>query len=160
MASTKELTMTVRASDTDEPCGWAHAAKADSELWLGLCDTREEAILDGYDTHTDPTLGGSFFVARAHWNTPNDGLGVDSVIDSLLDYVYDNHGDFAYEALDVHITEDARAELDALLNGWAQKYLSKRYYGVGAPEEIRRADVATLERLRTLERVKEAAKEP
>lgn len=121
---------------------WAHAPYADSEEWSGSCATREEAILEGFKDYDDRDYDGTFYVARAKWNDHGAGLDVDTVIDNLLTYVGDNFGDFAYEAVESHLTDQARLELQALLKGWSHRYLHKRYWTIdGTPEKILRADV-------------------
>jgi hypothetical protein len=124
------------------PCGWAYAQFTDDEEWYGLFETRDEAILEGFEECTEEK---QFYIAKARWNRVDDGLDADHIIDQLLDHVGDNSGDFAQEAIEARLTDIARVELDTFLFTWAKKHLSELYWTVDSPrEEIVRAHVPSM----------------
>lgn len=117
---------------------WGYAWEKSPERWLGSCDSREEAIKEAMEeaprVHGDTPLDCDVWIVRgrpcsaneftpdAHW---------------VIDYMAENARDGAGAEDYPDVSDEARAELDALIEAWAAKHCSPNFWMQdGEPERV------------------------
>ncbi|ESH90761.1 hypothetical protein B551_0222585 [Cupriavidus sp. HPC(L)] len=90
------------------------------------CDSVDDLL----DTYGDTLSAGDVvYVGEAHRPKAADLFRVDNVLDMIGEYAYEIGGDYAADFADS--TPEAKAELEALIEGWIEKYLMPpRFYEV------------------------------
>ena len=131
---------TSRAVDEPEPVPaapesrirWGYAERPNPNHWSGAFKSREGAIRDG----TAEFNGDAFWIQRGL--TPGSGEGMltaREILSDVHEYVGDTYGEIAdgYH----QVSDEAEAELDALLTAWGEKYLHPEFWEAdGEPEKI------------------------
>lgn len=65
-----------------------------------------------------------------------DYLCVDSILERMQEWAYDDVGDFASDYLD-DVTDEMKEELDVLICAWANKHdISPKFFHVGNVKEV------------------------
>ncbi len=98
-----------------------YAHDRDQEQWNGPFSTRAEAIAAA------TAEGHSFFLDTAHQPDALDMVpSADDIIEDIGEYAVDTHGECAEDFPDV--SDEAKAELAALLEAWSYKHLRVRFW--------------------------------
>jgi len=108
----------------------------------------EEFIFDDFgdmiDNMIDPKVGDVYYEADCKSVSVEDYLDVDQILESADERLYDDVGEIAdpdYFA----VGAEARAELKNLLDEWARKHVSLRYWkivGKSRAKEIEEGDLS------------------
>ena len=112
---------------------YGHASYEDAEQYSGTFPTREEAIAEGTTEY-----GGEPFYVMAGESPEAASLmpDADHILDIMAGNAHDNYGHDLTEDFP-EVTEEAKAELDALLKDWANKHVEVTFWeAVGTPERI------------------------
>jgi len=111
---------------------WGYSDR-DSDSWTGVCDSREEAIDEARGTYGDDQ---TVYVLEGHYPTPEEYMpDADDIIESMSRNADDAAGEFAEDFPSV--SDEAKAELNALLKAWARKHVEVKFWvGTGDAEEI------------------------
>lgn len=83
---------------------------------------------DLLDEHDDIEVGATIYVGDAIEPNIAHLCDDDDVIDIIRDRAYDIGGDYAEDCAEV--SNEARAELKALLRGWIEKHCNLNFYAV------------------------------
>lgn len=108
---------------------WAYSQN--EEAYHFDAATKEEAIrLGTSDFDGEPFWVCSFRRPKASEFVPD----ADSIIDTMMEHAYDEVGDFADDFPGV--SKEAEAELEALLQSWADKHCSVSFWIMDAGAEL------------------------
>lgn len=94
---------------------WGHRASGSNGRFHGAFKSRDEAITAGRREH-----GAPFEIACGTSPSPSEMVDADDVIERMGDAACDVAREAAEEYPDV--SDEARAELQALLEAWAEKH--------------------------------------
>lgn len=111
---------------------WGHCRHEHSERYDGAYETRDEAIAEGRAQHGDDA---AFWILEgARPDAASFMPDADDIIERMHESASE-HGEAAEEYPDV--SDEAKAELDAILTAWARKHAEPRFWiGTGEPEKI------------------------
>lgn len=103
-----------------------------AEKFNGSYASREEAIAEG----TTDYGGEPFYVLEGEYPTASEMVpDQEWVLERIGDYAVDNYGEVALGF--PQVTDEAKAELDAMLKAWADKHIKVEFWtGVRSPELI------------------------
>jgi len=112
-------TLVHESEPTTPKAMWGHAPDDHPESgWCGGCDTRDAAIAEGRTEYD----GRGFFITSGEAADPAKYLpSLEWILECIADSAGDEVGDLAEDFPDV--SEEAKAELDALLNRWAREHI-------------------------------------
>lgn len=115
---------------------WGHAEQEEPEHFTGAFLSREEAVDDGYSTYEGP-----FYVIKGRAPRAADLVDsciADDIFERMIDHVSGNFGFEQGEAFaSAEPTEEAKAELVALVKAWANRHVPIGFWnGTGNPERI------------------------
>lgn len=121
---------------------WGYAGSKDAEAWHGALLTREEAIREGRDYMLECGAG-----EAGCWIHSGHMVSVESVlpdVDALLERMAEQANEQAGEAADDYpsVTEEAKAELEALLRGWVEKHATPDFWVADGEAEFIAAPLA------------------
>lgn len=102
---------------------WGHREER-RKNYTGAFKTREEAIADGRATYGE---GETFWIASGMPPTPESLVpDADEIVERISEQAYDVASEAAEEF--PQLSDEAKAELDELLEGWAKKHLDVNFW--------------------------------
>lgn len=102
---------------------WGYCDSAEPEQWDGECKTREEAIKEG---RLELPEGDLYVISGTKPPASRFIHDADYIIEAMGERAYDECGECAEEFPDV--TDEAKAELNAFLDAWADKHCEVRFW--------------------------------
>ncbi len=113
---------------------WGHAKSDMAKRFYGTFSSREDAIADG----TSDYDGEPFYILEGECPSGSEMVpDADQIIEMIGEWPADN---FLGELVDdgfPHVTDEAKAELNTLLEAWAEKHIKVSFWqGVDSPERI------------------------
>lgn len=109
----------------DSGC-WGYADEPNPERWIGS-GTREEAIADGHETYP----GKPFWIACGRRPEASEYLpDADDILEIAAERAYEDAGDLAEDF--PYASEEAKKELDALIEQWAKTHVTVPTFWVDA----------------------------
>lgn len=112
---------------------WGFGESEYTEGWRTGGDTREQAIVAGRDAYP----GQVFWIVHGHKPSPAEYMtDVDWILEDVIQRACDEAGEAA-ETFGDDVTDEAKAELNELLESWATRHLKVNFWiADGKPERI------------------------
>lgn len=120
---------------------WGYSSDRAPEVWTGSEPTREAVIAEARGSFANDS---GFWIVEGTCPLVSEFTpDADWVIDDMSQRAYDQgHGEYSEDFPSV--SDEAKAELDAFLGAWAEKYIKIDFWiADGEPEWIPLADAAT-----------------
>lgn len=115
----------------------SYSYSTDGESFVGEYETPELAAIEGLKLDSDLE---SVEVGENVTHPTKHYVSADSIIDEMKCAADDVAGEAAEDWLD-YITDEERAELEALVAAWADKVDPPRFWGIGKTHVITRAEL-------------------